>query len=209
MRLRLALVLLVFANAVLAQTTPIRVGLFAGLNQAKIDGVGVRDIANHTSGAAGGYIALPLATEWGLRIGAGYSMKGWERSDPGTNDLAVVRLNYFEMPVLLTYDVAPRERLGGVLIAGPGLSFRTGCSVAIRPFAGTMTTSDCSDNLTGLTFKSYDVGAIAGGALRLSLGREQILAGAQYELGLIQIESSSQAKNRALTFSLGVELPIR
>jgi hypothetical protein len=209
MRLRLALVLLGFANAVLAQSTPARVGLFAGLNQAKIDGVGVRDISNHTAGAAGGYLALPLSTEWGLRIGAGYSMKGWERSDPGTNDLAVVRLNYFEIPVLLTYDVAPRERLGAVLLAGPGLSFRMGCNVGIRPAGGTMTTSECSDNATGLTFKSYDLGAIAGGALRMSLGRDQILAGAQYELGLIKIESSSQAKNRALTFSLGMELPIR
>jgi hypothetical protein len=72
-----------------------------------------------------------------------------------------------------------------------------------------MATADCGENVTGVTFKSFDLGAIAGGALRVSVGREQILAGAQYEVGLTKVESSTDAKNRALTFSLGVELPIR
>jgi hypothetical protein len=135
-------------------------------------------------------------------------MKGWERDEPGTGDLAVVKLNYVEIPVLLAYDFTPRERFGAILLGGPGLSFRTGCSIGAQPSGGTMATGDCTANVSGVTFKSFDLGAIAGGALRTSLGQTQIVAGAQYELGLTKVESSSDAKNRALTFSLGVELPI-
>jgi hypothetical protein len=112
------------------------------------------------------------------------------------------------MPVTLAYDFTPHERFGLVLSGGTGLSFRTGCQLGIRPFGGSMTTIDCGD-VPGVSFKSFDLGVIGGGALRMTLGREQIVAGMQYELGLTKIESSTDAKNRALTFSLGVELPIR
>jgi hypothetical protein len=76
MRLRIAFVPLVLSQTALAQTTPIRVGLFAGLNEAKVDGSNLSDISNHSAGAFGGYVALPLSPEWRLSVGAGYSMKG-------------------------------------------------------------------------------------------------------------------------------------
>ena len=34
-------------------------------------------------------------------------MKGWERDEPGTHDFAVVKLNYVEVPLLLSYDFTP------------------------------------------------------------------------------------------------------
>lgn len=200
------------ARGVLAQTPPAHVGLFAGVNEAKVDGSAVSDISNHTGGAFGGYLSVPLSPQWRFQVGAGYTMKGWERDEPGTHDLAVVKLNYVEVPVLVAYDFMPRERVGGFLFGGPGFSFRTGCSIGERPFAtGVTTTLACADipSSSGISFKSFDAGAIAGGGLRLAVGRERLVASAQYELGLTQIYTSKDAKNRAFTFALGVEVPLR
>jgi hypothetical protein len=212
MRARLVVALSMLASVAAAQTTPLRVGVFAGVNEAKVDGSAVSDISNHTGGAFGGYISVPLSPEWRIRIGAGYTIKGWERDEPGTRDLAVVKLNYVEVPALVAYEIAPQDRIGGSLFGGAGLAFRTGCSIGVRPFAtGVMTTLGCADveRLAGFKFQTFDAGAIAGGAAHLAVGRERLVASAQYELGLTKIYADHDAKNRAFTFSLGVELPIR
>jgi hypothetical protein len=43
---------------------------------------------------------------------------------PCTHDLAVAKLNYLEVPVLLRYDVAAKERIGGLVFTGPGVAFQ-------------------------------------------------------------------------------------
>ncbi len=212
MRARVVLALSMFASIAAAQTSPVRVGVFAGMNEAKIDGSSVSDISNRTGGAFGGYVAVPLSPEWRFQVGAEYTMKGWERDEPGTHDFAVAKLDYLEVPVLFGYDFTPASRAGASLFGGAGLAVRTGCSVGIRPFAtGVTSTMACSslESASGVKFKSFDAGAIAGGSLRYTIGRERIVASAQYELGLTQIYDANDAKNRAFTFSLGVELPIR
>lgn len=212
MHVRFVLVFALLGRAAVAQTSSARVGFFAGVNEAKVDGSAVSDISNHTGGAFGGYVALSLSPEWRFQVGAAYTMKGWERDEPGTHDFAVVKLDYIEVPLLLSYDFTPRERAGGFLFGGPGFSFRSGCSIGVRPFAtGVTSTLACADipASSAVSFKSFDVGAIAGGGLRLAVGRERIVASAQYELGLTQIYASKDAKNRAFTVSLGVEMPIR
>src|SRR5262245_34537806 len=45
MRLRFAFALSILAQVAVAQTTPIRIGVFAGVNQAKVGGSGVSDIS--------------------------------------------------------------------------------------------------------------------------------------------------------------------
>jgi hypothetical protein len=212
MRLCVVLALSVSASIAAAQRSPVRLGLFAGVNEAKVDGSAVSDISNHTGGVFGGYVSFPLSPEWRFQAGAGYTMKGWERDEPGTHDFAVVKLNYIELPLLLGYDFNREERVGASLFGGAGLAFRTGCSVGVRPFVtGVMTTLGCADvqNLAGFKFQSFDAGAIAGGAVHLAVGRERLVASAQYELGLTKIYPDRDARNRAFTFSLGVEVPIR
>ena len=200
---------------VVAQTPSLRVGLLAGMNQAHVSGLGVSDISNHTGGAFGAYVVAPFpnAAAWSFQTGAVLSMKGWERDEPGTRDLAVVKLTYLEIPVLLRYDIAARERAGGFVYGGAGLGFRTACSIGVTVHStGRSQTASCSEIETAsngaAAFESFDAGAIIGGGLRFGIGSTSLVLTAQYEHGLTQVQKSIDAKNRTLTFGAGIELPV-
>jgi hypothetical protein len=203
--------LLVAGTNVFAQGREARVGLVAAMNQSRVEGQ-VSDVTNRSGRAFGVYSATPIKGAWSLQSGAIWTQKGWGREEPGTRDLAEVKLAYVEVPVLLRYDVAPRARVGGVLIAGPGFAFRTGCTLATTDAsAGTTAEASCAeiDQLTNGAFSlsSFDVGAIGGAGVRVAAGRANVLATAQYELGLRNLESGRDSKNRAATIAIGLELP--
>ena len=124
-----------------------------------------------------------------------------------------MKLNYLEVPLLLRYDIAAPQRVGGFVLGGLGLGFRTGCSVSATTHStGQTQTVTCSElerlSNGSVTFKSFDPGAIVGAGLRVAVGREQLVLTSQYEIGLTQVQSGIDAKNRALTFGFGLEVPI-
>jgi hypothetical protein len=213
MRTLLMLAPLLASSAVaLAQNPSTRIGVFAGMNQSQISGTAT-DISNHKGAAIGAYVAAPIAEGLRLQVGAEWTQKGWERDEPGTHDLAVVKLTYVEVPVLLRYDFTPRERAGVVVFAGPGLGFRSGCSVEETTHStGQTQTATCAEIASAsngaFTFSSFDLGAITGAGARLAVASVQLLVTAQYEIGFKHVSSSGGNANRALTFGLGVELPI-
>jgi hypothetical protein len=196
-----------------AQRPSARIGLFAGLNEARIDGSTVSDISNHSAGAFGAYVVTPIGGDWSVQTGVALSMKGWERDEPATRDLSVIKLTYLEVPLLLRYDIAARERAGAFLFAGPGFGFRTGCSIAATTHATGVTQSASCDDIERLSngqvqFKSFDQGAIFGGGVRLGIGRELLVLNTQYELGMARVEHSNNAKNRTFTVGVGFEVPL-
>jgi hypothetical protein len=102
-----------------AQSPSPRVGLFVGFNQAHVDGSSVSDISNRNAGAWGLYYAVPLAgSDWSFQTGGMLTSKGWRREEPGTHDVAVVRMNYVEVPLLLRAEIARNEAIGGYVIGG-------------------------------------------------------------------------------------------
>jgi hypothetical protein len=207
------LLLFVCGSVAAAQTPGVRFGVTGGVNFAKVQGSGVFDISNHTGALVGAYVAYPLSGGWSFQTGGSFSARGWERDEPGTRDLSVVKLNYIEVPALLRYDFASQQRVGYFGFAGPAFSLRTGCSIDATTHATGVTQSASCDELESrssgqVAFNSFDWGMLGGAGLRFGFGSANLVATAQYEVGLKQIEKSVDAKSRAASFALGVELPL-
>lgn len=214
MRMHWMLLSLVAGGAAVAaaQSTPARVGVFGGLNMAHVDG-DVSDISNHKGPNFGAYFAAPINDGWAFQVGAGISSRGWEREEPGTQDLNVVKLSYFEVPLLMRYDFAAESRVGGFIMGGAGLGFRSGCELSGTVHASGVTQTFSCDEVDRLSngsvkFNSFDTGAILGGGLRIAAGREQLVLSAQYEHGLMTVQNDREIKSRAFTFGAGVEIPL-
>lgn len=196
-----------------AQAPSPRIGLFAGLNQAHVDGSSVSDISNRNGGAFGLYYGLPLGSpDWSLQTGLVSTAKGWRREEPGTRDVALVRMNYLELPVLLRGELAANQSMGGFVYGGAGLAFRSGsCSLSGTNHAtGATLSASCADveRAGGLKFETFDVGAILGAGARVNLGRQRLVVTAQYEHGLRNVQTDHDIKNRVLTYGAGFEVPI-
>jgi hypothetical protein len=196
-------------DAVAQQRSP-HIGAFGGMNQSHVAGTG-SDIANHSGAAAGAYVGLPFATNWSFQTGVTWTQKGWERSDP--QDLNVVKLDYLAVPLLLRYDFAQHERVGGLVYFGPALASRSGCSLSSTSHSTGATVAASCDEVErqssgSVAFNSFDVGAVVGAGGRFSAGRVNMIAAAQYDFGVKKIANSGDNKNRTATFSLGLEAPI-
>ena len=57
-------------------------------------------------------------------------------------------------------------------------------------------------------FKTVDVGWVFGGGLAFAAGRRAITIGARYEVGLRNITTVGDTKNRALSLVASVEVPL-
>jgi hypothetical protein len=193
-----------------------RLGLFIGGTEAQVDG-SVSDISNRTGVAFGAYGVIPIDQTWSAEPGAFYSMKGWKRVEPGTGDQSIVKLNYFEIPLLMRVNLgasAAPSLFGAFIKGGFGLGFRATCSIETKDASSNVTASaSCDDIETAssgtVKFKSFDVGAIIGGGVRRRVGRQDLVLSAQYELGLSKIQDNNDITNRTLTFGIALEVPVR
>jgi hypothetical protein len=144
-------------------------------------------------------------------------MKGWRRVEPGTGDEATIKLNYFEVPLLMRVNLGPSAApslFGAFLKGGFGLGFRATCAVETKDASSNVTVSATCEEIESasngaLKFKSFDVGAIIGGGVSRRVGRQYLVLSAQYELGLSKIQEGNDITNRTLTFGAALELPVR
>jgi len=194
-----------------------RLGLFIGGTEAQVSG-SVSDISNRTGVAFGAYGVVPIDRTWSFEPGAFYSMKGWKRVDPVTDDQATVKLNYFEIPILMRVNLGgatPAPSLFGAFIKGGfGLGFRATCAIETKDASSNVTASASCDDIESASngtvkFKSFDVGAIIGGGVSRRVGAQYLVLSAQYELGLSKIQEGNDITNRTLTFGVALELPVR
>ncbi len=114
----------------------------------------------------GGYLVHPIATNVEFQPELLFSQKGTRVLD--TSDNAKVSLGYFELPVLLRYNVpVTSPDVHPYFYAGPALAYRASCNISVT--TGAITTSGrCAspaDNAADLTPKRYDLGGVIGGGL--------------------------------------------
>ncbi len=187
-----------------AQTT---VGFRAGLNLATFGGTDPRVYGHHTAVNVGAFLDLPLSERVGLRLGAGYSGKGAERTYGDVTGEVETRIGYLEIPALLRLRVSPGSSVSAHLLLGPALSFKVSCEVETdAPIWGG--TSECGD--AGLDVRETDLGATGGIGVEIELSEGLTLVGESlYTLGLRTVgESGDGVKNRAFSLTLGVAYPI-
>jgi Outer membrane protein beta-barrel domain len=189
---------------------PIRLGLLAGANFARVGGKDVDDVGTRTGFVGGAYLAIPIAPAVVLRPELLYTMKGAKATG---SDAATVKLDYVEAPVLVQWDVPTTSAVRPHLYAGPGFGFRTKCEVSASS-GGATDSASCDDinrqaDAELIDFKSFDFGLLVGGGVGFALGRQTLTVGARYELGLTKIASDSDAKHRVLSLVGSLEVPLR
>ncbi len=179
-------------------------GVLGGLNLAKLSGDDITDAENRNGFFIGAFMIHPLSGNFALQPEIHYTQKGVKFSDEGGD--ATLKLDYFEIPVLgrLNFPTSSGD-MAFHLLAGPAFAFKASCKATVSG-GGSEFSSDC-DNLTeGNDFKSFDWGVMFGGGLDFKMSQHMLTLGVRYNMGMTDVADQTSAKNRVLSFLLGIGL---
>ena len=201
------------APTVSAQATPAkpRFGITAGITLADVGGEDLQNTKLKTGFVGGVVAALPLGSGFSFQPELVYSMKGTKVDS--TNIELSVKVNYFELPLLVRYEVPVTGSTKPFLLAGPALAIQTSCKFAVSQQGATISIG-CEElfnqgGASNIDSKTFDFGAIFGGGLAFDVGGRSMSIGVRYDLGLTKIFSDTDMKNRALSFIGSFEWPFR
>lgn len=193
--------------AVAQDSPPIRVGLLGGVNFATLKGDDDEGLKTRTGLLAGATLVKPFRSGFGLEIDALYSMKGAKADEDGGS--LVTKVDYLEVPVMLRYDASSTGTVTPHFGAGVSLAYQTRCKVEAS--GGGMSASvNCSEleDEQDITFKTFDVGLVAGAGIDLKSGSTTYTIGARYTFGLTDLTDQANLRNRAFQLFAGVAIPI-
>jgi len=169
------------------------IGVMGGATFSNFRGANSSGAETSTGFMAGGFVRLDLGTVVGLRPEFFYVQKG---AKTNTTPQTTFTIEYFEIPLLITYD-AP---LGGILaielFTGPQVSILSKCRADDSSGASGV---PCVS--AGLPVNSTDFGWIFG----VELAIKNFLLGARYDMGLSPVTDDPNLglKNEALMATLG------
>jgi hypothetical protein len=192
--IRLPLVLsLVFATSVPALAQNQGSGAKGGLNftSVQLEVAGADATSDRRTGFVGGlFFQLPVARQLSAQFETLYAQKGSEGGDAGS-----LKLDYFELPLLLRWDSTSTGNPRGNLFAGPSFNFNT----RARAEAGGVE-EDIADDVEAL-----DVGLIVGAGAEFG----RFLIDGRYQHGLREVKKDagaedSRLRHRAFSLMVGV-----
>lgn len=181
-----ALMTCLSASTLMAQSNPTaRAGVKAGLNVSNLYIDDVHD-ENARIGFNGGFYGQILSSEvFAIQPELLFSTKGSRADYQGLviNQKVRFNLNYIDLPVLAVFKLGPSAEIH----AGAYGSYLLGANI---DYDGNV--NNGVDELDRDHFKSYDYGLVGG--FGLNFGAAQI--GARYNLGLVELADSNQARNQ-------------
>lgn len=211
--LGLIAILATLPGTISAQT---EIGFRGGLNFATFAGTVISggDIVvtpeSRTGLSLGGFLTLPVFSDFGIQIGAGFTSKGAKVNN------TTVRFDYIEIPVLAKISLSREaSNLALHFLGGPAISFRIDCSTRTESFLdGSTADSDCDDPLvSGTTLKSNektDFGVIIGAGLDVSLAPStSLLIELMYDIGLPELDRDFANSAKNLVFSILVGMSFK
>jgi len=170
------------------------IGVLVGPAFTSFRGNGSEAFNSRTGYAAGGFVDLSLNGAIGLRPEFMYVQKGATRNiTPSTT----FKIEYFEVPVLLTLDVPMDGVLGVQFYAGGQVSILSKCQADNQDGA-----TDVPCAAEGLPVNSTDWGLIFGAELAIKM----FLIDVRYDMGISQIvdDPNINLKNQAIMVMGGV-----
>jgi len=199
MFLHTALLAAAISSGLAAQTTsPLRLGIQAGLNSATWGGDDADGIDSRLGFIVGGFAEFGLGQYFSIRPEVSYSQQGWEADVLGAT--FELKQDYIQIPVLLKAgaSLAAEPRLRPVLFTGPVVSFEVRCEAKISGGGIPTQEDDCPDDFV----KGTDFGLLFGGGLEYG----RIALTARYLLGLTSLDdtgSDADVKNRVVSVLAG------
>ncbi|MEJ2541166.1 MAG: outer membrane beta-barrel protein [Gemmatimonadota bacterium] len=150
--------------------------------------------------------AFSFSRALGLRVGLDYTQKGagGEGEIVGVGEgEAVLEVEYLELPLLLQYSLLEGSSVGLHVLAGPVVSFETGCTGRVS-LAGETFSGDCGEETEDL-----DLGVAAGAGFSLPVASPvDITLEALYNFGLRSLNDEGDLKNRAFLIRAGARLAL-
>lgn len=170
------------------------IGVLVGPTISSFRGNNSGAFDSRTGFAAGGFVQLGMGGMIGLRPEFFYVQKGATRNiTPSTT----FKIEYFEVPVLLTVDVPMEGILSVQFYAGPQVSILDKCRADTQ---GGSTGVPCVNE--GLPVKSTDWGLLVGAELAIKM----FLIDVRYDMGITQIvdDPNINLKNQTIVVLGGV-----
>jgi hypothetical protein len=172
-------------------------GVKGGLNLASIhfDPDQLADFGARPGLVLGGFVNLPIGSRLAIQPEGLFSQKGTDASEDGVD--AWVRLDYFEVPVLVQYAVSQSSARAFHVFAGPSMAFNLKAESG-ADFGEESIDEDIDDDI-----EDFDFGIVFGASV--SFGR--FILDGRYTFGLSNINVDTEegkAKNRTLSFLAGV-----
>jgi len=170
--------LVAFSSPLFAEDGKMMFGVKGGLNLANVIG----DDAENTSmkiGFVGGVFMCYNITEiFAIQPELLFSMKGakFEEGDLEAN----LKLNYFEIPLLLKVNLPTEGKMKPSLYAGPAL--------------GILMSAKYEDEDVKETAKSMDIGIIAGVGVGYQMEKGMLFAEFRYEVGMTGLSDYNDAE---------------
>ncbi|MCC6245368.1 MAG: PorT family protein [Gemmatimonadaceae bacterium] len=168
-----------------------RLAILGGGTYSQLRGVENVSVKSRSGTMLGVSLTIPAGESWSFQPEALFLNKGGaitraagERQD--------VRLDYFEIPLLLRREFAAGGTLNPHLYAGPSVGYQLNCKVTVEGPGIPNTSSDCRRDLF-LEPASVDWGAVVGAGVDLSLGGLGVTGGARYGFGLANINKDDGA----------------
>jgi hypothetical protein len=152
-----------------------------------------------------------IGGQLGFQSEINYVIKGFDavEQDLGETISSKYKIQYLEIPLLITYKVPLKGRIKPGVVFGPyfGIPLKV---MEVQTAFGETEKRELDDNL-----KNTDFGLVFGANVRYILGSVNLILDVQYNLGLTNISNDitevayeffedDTIKNRALTFTLGL-----
>ena len=174
-----------------ATATAQRLAILGGGTYSQLRGLENVSVKSRSGTMLGVALTIPAGDDWSFQPEALFLNKGGaiaraagERQD--------VRLDYFEIPLLLRREFAAGGTLNPHVYAGPSVGYQLNCKVTVEGTGIPKTSSDCRRDMF-LEPASVDWGAVVGGGVDLSLGGLGVTGGARYGFGLANINKDDGA----------------
>jgi len=202
-----AAALVLLAQTAIAQSpagSETRLGPFLGANFTSFGGADATGSSGHTFLGVGLQVQHALHGGAFLSSGVFYMNRGAEVSDQGI--VVVFKEAYIEVPALVGYEFSQGSSRP-YIIGGAQLGFQTSCKLEATS-GGQSASINCDDSSVGLNMSSTDWAFVGGGGVSFAAGHGTIGLDLRYALGMQNIETSSDIKNRGFTVGASYMFPL-
>ena len=209
--LNIVLVMLLAVITVLPASAQISLGVFGGLNFANLNmdegDLGDAEFASRTVFGFGGILDYGISENIALRLEPMYLQKGADIVVDGFDDQFIVKLSYFEVPMMFKYSFSG-DNINPYIMAGPSIGFLMEAKTELDAAGGASEETDIKDETSDIDF-SLGFGA----GVNLPMGNNSIFVDARYTLGLINIVDDPEApdddvKNNGIQIFAGITFPV-
>ncbi|MCD4846801.1 MAG: PorT family protein [Candidatus Aegiribacteria sp.] len=208
--MKIILVVILAVIAVLPASAQISLGVLGGLNIANLDmdegDMGDAEFASRTVFGFGGILDYSISENIALRLEPMYLQKGADIVIDGYDDQFIVKLSYFEVPMMFKYSFSG-DNINPYIMAGPSIGFLLEAKTEVI-VSGVSEETDIKDETSNIDF-SLGFGA----GVSLPMGTNSIFVDARYALGLTNIVDDPDApdddvKNKGIQIFAGISFPV-